>query len=147
MRSKSSIMVRDGRCVSLGGVFPIARWASARGETDDDLDCSSSCYEAEAVNHVVSNAPRTRHTCLPSSSYTVFHHTKTLKVEFMGVKLNHPEIIQHTWWHLYSLLCLVHILDVWRFSDNNNKTSLVFPSIRCCIGKQILSIGDWSVNK
>ena len=42
---------------------------------------SSSCYEeAEAVNHVVSNAPRTRHTCLPSSSYTVFHHTKTLRL-------------------------------------------------------------------
>ena len=52
------------------------------GETDDDLDrSSSSCYEeAEAVNHVVSNAPRTRHTCLPSSSYTVFHHTKTLRL-------------------------------------------------------------------
>ena len=52
------------------------------GETDDDLDrSSSSCYEeAEAVNHVVSNAPRTRHTCLPSSSYTVFHHTETLRL-------------------------------------------------------------------
>ena len=36
---------------------------------------STTCYEADAVNHVVSHASRTRQTYLASSSYNVFYLT------------------------------------------------------------------------
>ena len=41
----------------------------------NNLSDGSTCYEAEAVNHGVSNAPQTRQTCVASPSYTVFPTT------------------------------------------------------------------------
>ena len=55
--------------------FLMGNWPTPILHLLNNLSDGSTCYEAEAVNHGVSNAPQTRQTCVASPSYTVFPTT------------------------------------------------------------------------